>query len=136
MEKKDYCCIFSIQDPQEAYNSMDFSLVEEYDRWDYIPHYIHKWDVGGRELLKCRKCGKYVLHQNSEWHRSLDDFEDLYIPIQGHDEAIEINKTFNGYDINGYNKEKHINRPCLEYHSSEDPSFEGSWFWYIDEDEK
>ena len=94
----DKCHIFMMDSADEAYKEMDFETVIDYGDEQY-GHYLHVWDDGGRKLLKCRKCGAYVLMQKSEYHsftEAPDGYYTDWFPVSGPEEADELNRKYGG----------------------------------------
>ncbi len=93
------CIGFYMEDAFEAYQHMGTEVIEEYG--DRVGHnWLHTWDEGGRKLLRCRKCGGYILCQFSELH-SMED-EDYYsdsFQVSGPEEARNLNRMYDGYKI-------------------------------------
>ncbi|MBR2671421.1 MAG: hypothetical protein IKE27_04400 [Oscillospiraceae bacterium] len=96
------CHIFDIYDPNEAWNSMDNEIVKDYG--DYCNgHYLYTWDDGGRKLMRCRKCGGYILMQKSEFHSFMDDdsYYTDFFPVSGDEEAQMLNEKYSGFALEG-----------------------------------
>lgn len=96
------CVGFEMQDVKAAFDHF-------YGKWDWIEsygdsaygHYLHTWDDGERALLRCRKCGGYILLQKSEYHGFSDDdsyYRD-YFPVDSPEEVDEINRKYDGSSI-------------------------------------
>ena len=103
------CIGFTMKDVAAAYEHMEFELVEAYGDSAY-GHYLHTWDDGGRSLFRCRNCGGYVLAQKSEYHGLSDDdsyYRD-YFPVDSPQEADELNRKYNGFEIENRFPEKYI----------------------------
>ena len=95
------CIGFDLEDPSEAfYRHMDPETVVEYGDV-YELKQLHVWHDGGRQLLRCRKCGGYILCQYSEYHgmEEGDDYSREFFPVSGPEEAREINEKLDGYEI-------------------------------------
>ena len=99
--RKKPCIGFCIADAFEAFcwHMDQTDVVEEYgDR--YLHNWLHTWDDGGRRLLRCRKCGGYILCQYSEYHgMDYDDYYLDYFPVSGAEEAHILNEKYDGYAI-------------------------------------
>ena len=98
---KKACIGFNMEDPVEAYNHMDLELVEEYGSRAY-GHVLYTWDEGERCLCRCKNCGGYVLVQSSEYHDMSDGDDGYYtdyFPVGSPEEADELNRKFDGYEI-------------------------------------
>ena len=98
----DKCIAFDMEDPKEALNHIknNWSVITKYDNKDY-EHNLYTWDDGYRVLGECKECNKYILLQCSEFH-SFEDSDSLYkdyFPVSSPEEAEELNKKYNGYDI-------------------------------------
>ena len=98
MEKA--CIGFKMKDAVEAYKHMELELVEEYGGYAY-GHYLYTWDEGERHLCRCKKCGGYVLVQNSEFHSMTgnDSYYRDYFPVGSPEEADELNRKYDGFQI-------------------------------------
>ncbi|MBR3201625.1 MAG: hypothetical protein IKG17_09875 [Mogibacterium sp.] len=99
MEKA--CIGFKMKDAFEAYRHMELELVEEYGGYAY-GHCLYTWDDGERHLCRCRKCGGYVLVQNSEFHDMCggdDSYYRDYFPVGSPEEADELNRKYDGFQI-------------------------------------
>ena len=101
MESSRPCVGFSVEDTQEAYNHMKFEAVIDYGD-TCNKHPLYTWDDGHRVLVRCKNCGGYALVQLSEFH-SFPDGDDSYycdmFPLSGAEEAEQLNKSFDGYQI-------------------------------------
>lgn len=110
------CCIFfeDKNNIQEIYKKLD--VVERYgdcskDEDGNVLKYLHTWDEGYRTLKKCSKCGNYVLLQASEIHLFGEDvYYTDYIAVDSPEHARELNKKYNGFEI-----EKDANLPIIFY---------------------
>ena len=106
------CHIFELKDPNKAWEEMEFETVIDYGDEQY-GHFLHVFDDGGRKLLRCKKCGAYVLMQRSEFH-SFSDGEDSYytdwFPVSGPEEADEINQKYGGMALEIDFKDKYLCR--------------------------
>ena len=93
------CVGFSMEEAKEAYEHMDRELVRDYGDI-YGNNILHTWDDGWRTLMRCKKCGGYILLQVSEFHGMDDDSYYVdYFPVAGPAEAQEINEKYNGEKI-------------------------------------
>lgn len=59
-------CLFEHDNVEEAEKAMDFETIKEYgDKFlnedGSVKHYLHTWDDGERELLRCKKCGAFFI---------------------------------------------------------------------------
>ena len=54
------CHIFEFENADEAYENMDFEIIEDYGD-ELYGNILYTWDDGERKLLRCRKCGANVL---------------------------------------------------------------------------
>ncbi len=61
-------------------------------------HDLHTWDEGGRTLLRCSKCGCYVMEQYSEIHMPDSTYID-YFPVRDEKHAEEVNERYNGWTL-------------------------------------
>ena len=98
---KKACIGFRMKDASEAYRHMDLELVEEYGSSAY-GNILHTWDEGERFLCRCKACGGYVLVQDSEYHDMSggdDCYYTDYFPVDSPEEAGELNRKYNGFDI-------------------------------------
>ena len=97
--------MFNESDAEKAYAGADFEQVERYP----AILYGHRLDDNGvywmcngyRELLKCRKCGNYVLLQyhfmKDPYDDGCGDIEDIVIyPVDSPDDADVINRMYEG----------------------------------------
>lgn len=94
------CIGFYMEDAFEAYyKHMDPEVVEEYgDKAGQ--NWLHTWDEGGRTLLRCKRCGGYMLRQYSELHSiEDDDYYSDFFPVTGPEEARSLNEKYDGYTI-------------------------------------
>ena len=93
------CIGFALDDPGEAFNHMkDKELIIDYG--DVCGKKIlHTWDDGRRLLMRCRKCGGYILVQMSEFHGEEDSYYTDYFPVSGPGEARAINEKYSGEEI-------------------------------------
>lgn len=101
------CVGFSMDDAEKAFEHMhDKERIRDYgDR--YGKNILHTWDDGHRLLMRCKKCGGYILLQLSEFHGMEEDsYYADYFPVCGPGEARRINNEYNGDAI----EEKFPNR--------------------------
>lgn len=102
MEKA--CIGFRFSDALEAYEHMRGAgkLVEDYGHSAY-GHPLYTWDDGGRCLVRCGKCGGYILIQSSEFHSFSDNSDDSYytdfFPVSSPEEAEDLNIKYDGFSI-------------------------------------
>ena len=99
MEK---CIAFDMKNPHEALNHIrkNWKLIKRYDNNKY-DHPLYTFDDGFRVLGLCKECNKYILLQSSEFHSfsSEDSYYDDYFPISSKEEAEELNKKYDGFEI-------------------------------------
>lgn len=95
------CHVFDMPDAAEAFSQLDLEEVEDYgDEKD--GHYLHVWDQGCRKLMRCRRCGAYVLVQRSVFLSFVNALNSEYtdwFPVSGPDEADELNRRYDGYQL-------------------------------------
>ena len=95
------CIAFEMDSAEDAWNHMAFEVVEEYGGMQY-GNTLYTWDRGDRTLLRCKKCGGYVLCQSSEYSDIIngnDDYYDDYFPVSGPEEADALNRKYDGFAI-------------------------------------
>jgi len=97
ISKMKICCMFDEEDPYEAYSNKKLELVKNYGS-KCGNNYLYVWDEGERYLTKCKKCGSYVLVQDSEMHMPDHVYID-YFPVRDENHAMELNKNFGGYEL-------------------------------------
>lgn len=98
---KKACIGFEMKDADEAYRHMNLELIEEYGDRAY-GNILYTWDEGERFLCRCKNCGGYVLVQHSEYHDMIggnDSFYADYFPVESPEAADELNRKYNGFDI-------------------------------------
>lgn len=64
-------------------------------------------------MLKCQRCGGYILLQASEYHSFSDSGDDYYsdwFPVSSPEEAEELNKKYSGFDIEEEFEERYLMR--------------------------
>lgn len=106
MEKE--CIMFQFDDVTEATEHMALEVIQNFGDSAY-GHSLHCWDQGERYLARCGKCGGYVLVQHSEFHGAIDDdYYTDYFPVRGFDEADELNRLYNGFDIEVAFKKRYL----------------------------
>lgn len=93
-----HCEAFDMKDPIEAYNHMRPQMIIDYGSYAY-GHALHTWDCGFRILSRCRTCGGLILIQDSEFHGIDDDDYTDYIPVDSEEDADELNRKYNGYEL-------------------------------------
>ena len=93
------CIAFSVEDAEEAYKHIEKERVKDYGA-RCGNSILHTWDDGQRLLMRCKKCGGFFLLQVSEFHGVEEDryYQDLF-PVAGPNEALTINKTYDGETI-------------------------------------
>ena len=90
------CIAFAMDDAEKAYEHMDREFVRDYGD-TYGNNTLHTWDAGHRVLMRCRKCGGYILLQWSEYHGMEDDsYYTDYFPVSGPREAQMTNEKYDG----------------------------------------
>ena len=90
------CCIFINQNPERMIELAEFHFVEDFGGHKY-GHKLHDNEYGGRVLLKCHKCGRYVLRQRSSFKDSSDDCVSeliTYWPVESPEEADGLNREY------------------------------------------
>lgn len=96
----DQCCVFYNQNPERMIELAEFDMVEDYDGHKY-GHELYGNDSGGRVLLKCHKCGRYVLRQKSTI-KVMDNDRNTesitYWPVESPEEADRLNREY-GRDL-------------------------------------
>ena len=100
-DRLSFCHGFYMEDPAEAYEHIDreSEFVKDYGEICGT-NKLHTGDGGHRELLRCRRCGGYILAQFSELHNPEGDscYMD-YFPVAGPILAGMTNKLFDGEKI-------------------------------------
>lgn len=93
------CIAFSMDDAKKAYQHMERERVKDYGSI-CGKNILHTWDDGSRTLMRCKKCGGYILLQISEFHGMEDDvyYADFF-PVSGPKEAQMINEQYDGERI-------------------------------------
>lgn len=82
-------------------NRFHYEILEDYGD-SYNGHPLHTWDDGKRMLVRCKKCGCYVLIQRSEFHSFTDEPDAYYIDyfaVSGPEEASALNREFDGFRL-------------------------------------
>ena len=94
------CICYTIKDVEDAFSHIKLDIIKDYGSVLYN-NVLHTWDDGKRLLAKCKTCGGYLLIQMSEFHSFSgdDSYYDDYFPIDSPDVADELNKKYNGYEI-------------------------------------
>ena len=73
-------------------------------------HPLHTWDEGCRFLKRCPECDALVLCQYSNFHHPTGEdvcYED-YFSVDSRDEAAELNKKYDGFQLEKEFKGKKI----------------------------
>ena len=94
------CIGFSMENAMEAYRHMeDRELIRDYGD-TCGKNLLYTWDAGHRTLVRCKKCGGYILVQISEFHGMEDDmYYADYFPVSGQKEAELLNQRYDGETI-------------------------------------
>ena len=95
------CRGFGMENAVEAFGHFigNLETVADYGAWCGAKQ-LYTWDDEGRILLRCKKCGGYVLEQRSDViDRVADSFYVCFFPVSGPEEAAELNRRYDGYDI-------------------------------------
>ena len=93
------CIAFDMKSAFDAWDHMKLETVENYGGRAY-GHYLHTWDDGERILARCKNCGGYILIQSSEYHgMEDDDYYGDYFPVDSPEEADELNRKYDGWEI-------------------------------------
>ena len=90
------CCAFKKDDPEEAKRDFinNLKFIEDYGS----SLRVHTCDSGERWLAKCKKCGCYVIVQQSEtWYTDHDYYD--YIPVLSLKHGRYVNEKYDGYEI-------------------------------------
>lgn len=106
------CIAFGFKDAREAYEHMECKTVEDYGGQAY-GHYLYTWDDGGRRLARCSKCGGFILIQSSEFHSFTDSGDSYYtdwFPVSSPEEADELNRKYDGFQIETEFKGRYLMR--------------------------
>lgn len=112
------CIAFRFQDAKEARRHMDYDIVKDYGGYAY-GHPLYCWDDGKRYLARCRKCGGYILIQQSEFHGIQDnDYYADYFPVGGAQEAEEWNRMYDGFAIEAHFEKRYLMMTNLCLHWS------------------
>lgn len=112
------CAAFEMQSPAEAWKHMDYQIIEDFGDYAY-GHHLHTWDDGKRMLVRCKRCGGYILIQKSEFHGYDDDYYTDYFPVSGMAEACRLNKAYDGYEIERKFGKRYLQMDNLCVHWSE-----------------
>lgn len=97
-----HCVGFDMENAINAFEHFtgNLEVIEDYgskcgDNW------LHTWDDGYRILFRCKTCGGYLLKQSSEFHSFTgdDSLYTNYFPVSGPEEAAELNRTLDGWEI-------------------------------------
>ena len=97
-------------DPKEAYKHIKYTVVTNYGKYQY-GHSLFTWDDGGRVLAKCSRCGGYILIQSSEYHSFTDEPDGYYtdyFPVSSPGEADDLNRRYDGFEIEFEFKERYL----------------------------
>ncbi len=96
------CCIFSeMEVAEEAWEHLrEYEKIADFGDEAY-GHCLYTWDDGKRVLVRCKKCGGYILIQKSEYHGFSDDdsYYTDYFPVDTPEEADELNRNYDGFSI-------------------------------------
>lgn len=94
------CIGFQMEDIHDALRHMKTVTVREYGDMAY-GHLLHTWDDGERLLVKCVNCGGYFMIQHSEFHSFSgdDSYYTDYFPVESEEEADELNRKYDGFEI-------------------------------------
>ena len=115
------CCIFENETIEDAIKSMRFETIKEYgnkflNEDGSVKHFLHTWDEGERELVRCNKCGAYFIKQDSEFHGLDDtDYTDWY-QVENPDIAEKLNEIYNGWELEKKYSAPGILRTNGKYH--------------------
>lgn len=101
------CCIFSCDTPAKAINHFEYEVLQDlgskvYNDDGSVRHSTFVWDTGGRKIIRCKKCNAIFLYQWSEFHDSFgdqDSFYEDYFFVDDVNEAINLNNTYNGFEL-------------------------------------
>lgn len=114
------CLAFQMQDVRGAWEHIKIEVVKDYGAYAY-GHALHTWDDGGRYLARCQRCGGYILVQWSEYHGIGDGCDHYYtdfFPVSGAKEAEELDRLYDGFDIEQHFKKRYLMRTDLRLHWS------------------
>ena len=102
------CVAFQMESAREAWEHIRKvqTVVIDYGEV-FEKNLLFVWDDGGRKLLRCKRCGGYMLCQSSERH-DYDDSYDSCFPVTGPEEAEELNRRWNGEQIESYFPERYL----------------------------
>lgn len=94
------CIAFQMENAVDAWKHLykkSREVVNYGDRFE--SNWLHTWDEGERILYHCETCGGYYLLQTSEFHGRQDAFYSDYFPVTGPEEAEELNRRWDGWQI-------------------------------------
>ena len=94
IEDAKICCMF--REGQE-FDKSNLKFVRNYGS-RCNGHELHTWDEGERTLLRCKKCGCFVMEQYSEIHMPDSTYID-YFPVRDEKHAEEVNERYNGWTV-------------------------------------
>ena len=95
------CIAFQMESAEEAYRHIKegYCVLIDYGPVAY-GNRLYTWDSGERLLVKCKKCGKLLLIQSSEYHGIDDDsYYCDYFPVAGKEDADFLNRRYDGFAI-------------------------------------
>lgn len=112
------CIGLKMKDVLDAWNHMNCEVIKDYGSYAY-GHYLHTFDEGKRILVKCRNCGGYILIQSSEFHgMEDDDYYTDYFPADSPEQAEELNRMYDGFEIERKFRGRYLMRTNLYLHWS------------------
>ncbi|MDD3417605.1 MAG: hypothetical protein EOM11_06315 [Erysipelotrichia bacterium] len=114
-------CLFEHDNVEEAEKAMDFETIKEYgDKFlnedGSVKHYLHTWDDGERELLRCKKCGAFFIRQDSEYHSFDDSYYTDWFQVESPAMAEKLNEVYNGWQLEQEYHAPSILRTNERYH--------------------
>ena len=83
------CCKFSYRSVDDALNSSDFEVVEDFGGEGEG----YSWSDGSKKLCRCSNCGALFLNYRMKFLAMTYDTDDIgysyYLPVSSRDEALE-----------------------------------------------
>ena len=105
------CHIAGFPDAGEAARNLEAETVRQYGTETFMPdgtkaHDNHRWDGGGRALLRCRKCGAFLLQQSSRIDNYGEDDEEArycdWLFVASEEEADLLNLLLDPQDFENW----------------------------------
>jgi hypothetical protein len=99
MDGMKICKAFDMKDlAQQREHLKQLVMLEDFGD-ECNGNWLFTWDDGHRCLCRCPACDALILVQYSEFHGETDAYYKDYFPVASREEAVALNETYDGFEI-------------------------------------